>query len=60
MQQLVSHVALREKRALSVPSRGSTQLAAFGKFKTEHKCRSSVPDVFKHIVPEEHPFTCET
>eukprot|EP00965_Chrysotila_dentata_P071825 2372954-Pleurochrysis_carterae.AAC.1 len=41
MEQLLGLVALREKRALSAPSRGSSQLAAFGKLKSEHKCRSS-------------------
>eukprot|EP00965_Chrysotila_dentata_P260314 6213859-Pleurochrysis_carterae.AAC.2 len=60
MQQLISFVALREQRALKKQSRGSAQLAAFGKLKKEDKFRSSVPAAFRGIVPDSHPFTCET
>eukprot|EP00965_Chrysotila_dentata_P039837 1323433-Pleurochrysis_carterae.AAC.2 len=59
MQQLMRLVALRERRALSVPSCGSSQLAAFGKMQAERKLRLSVPDVFKGVVPSDHQFTCK-
>eukprot|EP00965_Chrysotila_dentata_P258699 6213314-Pleurochrysis_carterae.AAC.3 len=58
MQQLLGMIALREQRALNVPGRGSSQLAAFGQLKAEHiKLRSSVSKAFKGIVPDSHSFT---
>eukprot|EP00965_Chrysotila_dentata_P057503 1907433-Pleurochrysis_carterae.AAC.1 len=60
MQQLLGMIALREQRALNVPGRGSSQLAALGKLKAEHKLRSFVPKTFEGIAPDSHSFTCET
>ena len=53
-------LALREQRALGAASRIRPQLVKMGKVPMERKYRSSVPDAFKGIVPDDHPFTCET
>ena len=57
-EQLLGMIAMREKRALAVGRRGSSQLASMGKLKCERKHRSSVPDAFTGIVPDGHSFTC--
>ena len=58
--QLLGMLALREQRALGAAHRFSSQLAKLGKLRVERKHRSSVPDPFKGIVPDDHSFTCES
>ena len=58
--QLLGMLACREQRALDSAQRVSCQLAKIGKVKKERKLRASVPDAFARVVPESHPFTCET
>ena len=58
--QLLGMLALREERALGSTRRISSQLVTMGKLKCERKLRASVPDAFSKIVPEDHPFTCQS
>ena len=58
--QLLGMLALREQRALAGGLRISSQLCKMGKIQKERKERASVSDAFKGIVPEDHPFTCES
>eukprot|EP00965_Chrysotila_dentata_P259094 6213448-Pleurochrysis_carterae.AAC.1 len=57
MAQLVGVLGLREQRALSTHSRGSSQLAQLGKLRYDlkHEVDSSVPDKMKALVPHSRP-----